>query len=288
VRALAQLLSFHFALSLAACASTASRADAGGDTPPGPVWPDVVSSEQSGQGSCSAQGCPSGATCCLLTGDCYRVEEEAARCPRPPPDADPRRTCSSIAQCAAGELCFGDSPFLCLGPGHCQPRSNCGICSGSCGACGCDGRAYPSPQAACLAGVRTTGSGSGACGIGLSSDGGGTARARIPCGSDTQCPADQRCCPVTGTCTDRSCPACCRVPPPGTSFPCVTNDQCQSGEYCVGEGCGTPGGCRATENRSRCTGESDPVCGCDGRNYLNNCWAAVSGSRVATPAMCPR
>ncbi len=210
-------------------------------------------------------------------------------CPRPPQDSDARRTCASNSQCASGEFCGGDNPALCLGPGHCFRRDNCGFCGGpSCALCACNGRPYPSIQAACFAGVRATAFGRGACGTGESRGTGGPFDARIPCGNDAQCPADQRCCPVTGTCTDRDCPACCRMPPTGTSFPCVTNNHCQSDEYCVGEGCGTPGGCRATVNRSRCDGEISPVCGCDGRDYVNACWAGVSGSRVAATGMCSR
>jgi hypothetical protein len=269
---------------LCGCASTVDATDAGGagladagfddDAPPGP---------------CVAGRCPTGQACCLDTNECYRPAQEAASCPRPPQDADARRRCASHAQCAAGELCVGDNPALCLGPGHCQSRGNCGTCFGPrCAVCGCDGRDYASVQAACGAGVRITDWGSGGCGAGTTVDGGDPALTRISCGSDRHCPDDLRCCAVTGTCTDPNCAACCRRPPAGTSFPCVTNAHCQEGEYCVGEGCGTPGGCRPVENRSRCTGESEPVCGCDGRNYLNRCWAAVSGSRTAASGACGR
>jgi len=272
-------------VGLCGCASSVGATDAGEDT----LSNDSGGSDATGEGFCSSNSCPNGEQCCLITGRCFGLGEEASLCPRPPQDANSRLTCSSNSQCAAGEFCQGDNPALCLGLGHCQSRGNCGSCGGSnCAVCGCDGRNYTSVQMACGAGVRVNASGSGTCGTGHPSDGGGPVRGRIPCGSDSQCPSDQHCCNVTGTCTNRTCAACCRPPPPGTTFPCVTNDHCQDGEYCVGEGCGTPGGCRATENRSRCTGESNPVCGCDGRDYLNACWSAVSGSRVASTGACSR
>lgn len=236
--------------------------------------------------ACPATPCPSGAACCVGTGRCFRLANEATACPRPPQDAMPNRTCSANTQCAAGEFCISDNARLCQGPGHCLPRSNCGSCTGAnCTVCGCDGANYPSIQAACRAGVRSSSAASGACGVSITGDAG--VAQMVPCGFDAQCPAEMRCCTLTGACVARACEGCCVRPPPGTLFPCADNTMCRAFELCIGDGCGTPGGCARRENQSRCTGAVEPVCGCNGTRYINACWASVAGERVTTDARCP-
>ncbi len=110
---------------------------------------------------------------------------------------------------------------------------------------------------------------------------------RIACATQAHCPASQQCCLLTGTCVDPACSDCCRPPPAGTDFPCRTDNECNPGQYCRGEGCGTPGGCAAITGPGRCSGEIDAVCGCNGRSYVNACWATGVGVRVASRGQCP-
>jgi len=67
--------------------------------------------------------------------------------------------------------------------------------------------------------------------------------------------------------------------------PCSTNDECDS-VYCahnMGE-CSAIGTC--TELPLRCTKDLRPVCGCDGRNYSNQCMAAMNHTSIDYMGWC--
>jgi hypothetical protein len=93
------------------------------------------------------------------------------------------------------------------------------------------------------------------------------------------------CCPITGRCYDTSKPVLCTFPPDGTVYPCIDNSQCADFEgFCVGDGCGTPGGC--VHPSGDCTGVLAPVCGCDGNTYTNSGCATVARVRIAHDGAC--
>jgi hypothetical protein len=242
---------------------------------------------------CAGVPCPAGAACCLATGRCFDPASGRDACPTPAQSGGDV-TCASNLDCPAGSFCAAAAGASCVGPGRCIPRDNCGSCSGSgdgCQVCGCDGMTYPSVQSACLAGVRTAGS-TGACGVPQTNvpypgaDAGPRGfPTRIPCATSAQCPGAQQCCPLTGVCFDAACPGCCRTPPAGTDFPCTSDAECYPTQYCRGEGCGTPGGCAVIRNAG-CSGAVAQVCGCNGRTYINECWATSEGIRVAAPGPC--
>ena len=179
---------------------------------------------------------------------------------------------------------------LCQGTGHCQPIDNCGSCGGACTVCGCDGNTYPDIQTACRAGVNAIPVGaSGACGEPRLVGGGGTSgagRELTPCAHDAQCGAGEACCAITGLCYPPSDPDRCRLPPPGTTFPCTANDQCWEGEYCLGDGCNGSGGCVRLGAQEDCGVTLEPVCGCDGTTYTSSACAASRGVRVASDGEC--
>lgn len=70
----------------------------------------------------------------------------------------------------------------------------------------------------------------------------------------------------------------------------IAGTPCPSGQYCQFEQgtCGEAdltGQCR--ERPDMCTEEFDPVCGCDGETYSNDCFAAREGVNVRSQGECP-
>jgi hypothetical protein len=257
---------------------------------------------------CAGVPCPQGQDCCLVTGQCFDPSISSGACPAPSMDGgvtlnpwNPNAAttpCNASSQCRADEYCGNDQARACLAEGHCMPRNVQNTCDpGSlprefCQVCGCDGITYADQWAAQSAGVRFAVS--GPCGVDINSlvDAGPTCSGcrvvhAIGCGTNAQCPPGQECCQALGQCYDPSCPTCCRLPPPGTRFPCMTDSDCASQEYCLGDGCSGPGGCVHIASMGACNGESAPVCGCNGRSYINACHAAAVPTRIAHPGSCP-
>ncbi|HEX5100474.1 MAG TPA: hypothetical protein VFV94_13290 [Polyangiaceae bacterium] len=274
-----------------------------------PGDPTLMPLEPSGPIHCGGTECAAGEACCMTSGKCFDPEANAEACPRPPKDDDQqgRRTCSSKAHCDPLYFCELEYGQLCGSVGHCQPISNCGVCGGGdnpsfCRLCGCDGNTYPNVQTACLAGTAIAYQGAG-CGETVQEGGGGAAGAagsagsagssntppRIvtPCGTNDDCTqTGELCCPITNRCYPKDDAGQCVEPPEGTRFPCTSNAQCQDYEYCAGEGCDTPGGCKQ-RGSGQCGVIFAPVCGCDGVSYTSGDCAIQSGTRVKSDGQCP-
>jgi len=259
--------------------------------------------------SCGHETCGEGESCCLLTLTCFDPVVRPEACPPPPErepeDPNPFAPCTSNTHCNAGEFCMTE--WTCAGPGFCLPLSSCPTCddggSGFCKVCGCDGKTYDNTNAACLAGVNAhfldvaCGESLGVRYVddemnGIAAVDAGSPEAEYSitvCGSDADCPADdEACCAITTVCYPKSDPGQCAIPPPGTHYPCTSNAQCWDGEYCAGEGCGTPGGCTGRDLNDEGCGELfEPVCGCDGKSYTSAQCAIKAGTRVASEGECP-
>lgn len=280
--------------------STGAAPGTGGEVcgPGGCITPtDVPPISPPGPVICGGVECAAPRACCTMTSTCYDPVASPEACPKPAPDNDPwgRKACASNAQCGSREFCQLDSANrLCQGQGHCNPIGNCGACfstEGLCKVCGCDGNTYPDMQTACLAGANMVGVQGGGCGETIQIDGAGgssssTPRFVTPCGTSQHCKTGELCCSITGLCYPASDPDRCRVPPPGTRFPCTSNDQCESYEYCLGDGCSGPGGCVPLGPQEDCGVTLEPVCGCDGKTYTSAPCAAFRGVRVAAQGEC--
>jgi hypothetical protein len=236
-------------------------------------------------GTCGGLVCGSGEACCLLNSRCF-PQAQPELCPSPTVDGGSVRFCSSSLDCGTLEFCRSENGNLCGGRGVCSSIANCGFCSGGpmCRVCGCNGLTYDSPQVACVAGVRFL---LGACGE-------MTPRG-VNCGRSEQCPTGQACCALTGRCYSSSEAWRCQADVDAGVLDCILNSDCPSGagggnataaRWCAGQSCGTPGQCSPRGAATDCPGTIDPVCGCDGRTYINECWARAGGSRVVRRGEC--
>jgi hypothetical protein len=69
---------------------------------------------------------------------------------------------------------------------------------------------------------------------------------------------------------------------------CVTNDDCTRVEFCDKErgACDAPGVCRPRGINLYCVQRQEPVCGCDGNTYENECVAYKAGQSIDYDAAC--
>jgi len=70
---------------------------------------------------------------------------------------------------------------------------------------------------------------------------------------------------------------------------CGTSEECEPDEYCALPSCpSAEGSCRRSAPASLCGSGFDPVCGCDGVTYFNDCLREARGVGAATPGACLR
>lgn len=295
-------------LIISACLAPVSEGDAGTDGGSGggggdagvrclvPLGYDKTVCAPTAPGRCGGASCGDGQVCCVGTATCVNEASRATDCPAGTTSQPGATPCSSNADCTDDEFCMADRQQFCTGAGHCQPRANCGYCEGPagvCAVCGCNGVTYDSPQAACVAGVRVATH--GACGQPATT---GFGPPHSTCGADDQCPSGSQCCALTGLCFESNQPWRCQFQPDGAVYDCEADSECTGASgagggpgpntWCAGgEGCASPGTCRLHESSSNCGGEVLQVCGCNGTTYVNACWAAIDGVRVADVGACP-
>lgn len=71
----------------------------------------------------------------------------------------------------------------------------------------------------------------------------------------------------------------------GFDSPCASSNDCPSGFLCEKAACGDPLG-QCLEPPTVCSAFQDPVCGCDGISYFNDCVRQMSGAVRASRGEC--
>lgn len=230
---------------------------------------------------CGGRTCAHGESCCLLNGTCVptsQIEQcRALVTDGGVSDGGSRGACVSNSDCSPSEFCRAST---CLGPGRCENREL--MCEPGRALCGCDGQTYATVCDAARIGIRIAAP--SACGTSV--DQRGDLTPIIGC-AHGQCPAGRYCCAITNLCLPDSCVDCCRIPPVGAVTTCRSNSDCPSASfYCAANTCEGVGGCVVRGSQVDCDGVSEPVCGCDGRTYVNACLARVAGIRVSRSGAC--
>lgn len=199
--------------------------------------------------------------------------------------------CTSNDDCAATEYCARPDD-ACAGPGTCAPRpTDCPPVVRE--SCGCDGVTYASPCDANASGAEVLHDGACESAPCAAQDIAAQGLCATPLGvrwDGARCEAFSGCSCVGADCDERftSLEACMAAYASCAPSHCTSNAECGAGRYCHVElgSCGAAGECRAIPGELPCGPTSQPVCGCDGRDYACEDAANQQGVSAASLGSC--
>jgi hypothetical protein len=208
--------------------------------------------------------------------------------------------CTSNENCSDTEFCrkvLGN----CVGAGLCADRP-LGCDDEFDPVCGCDGETYSNACEAAAVGVNVLHRGE--CREFCTSND-DCARAEFCRKEIGNCDGRGRCEPTPEVCPDVVDPVCgcdnvtysnaCEAAAVGVNVlhrgecglvGCSSNDDCPDTEFCQKNGGNCDGDGRCAERPTACREILDPVCGCDGQTYENECFARAAGVNVERRGGC--